>query len=302
MFAVQTAFLGFLALCPLAGESQGMDPFEGAIYRTRNVRTGRISSWDHTGGNRDFLSIQPGETKELFRMDGPGCITHIYCTPAGPPTILRTAVLRMYWDGEDGPSVQVPLGDFFATGDCNVRLFASPFVVVNHGPGTTAYNAYFPMPFRKEGRITLENGDLRPIRAFWYHIEYELYDRDFPADTAYFHAQWRRENPTRVLGEGPEGVPADKVNRTIWGDLWSEHEQCYTCYFHTRVAGLSYLMLMSGGSNWIRPYPRSVPVVRARFTLAISYCTKARIFRNCASAKRPAARSTKVLVLSPSWN
>ena len=168
------------------------DPFAGAAFRLRNARTGRVSSWDRTGGNRDFLSFQPGETKELLRLDGPGAITHIYMTPAAGPAFLRTAVIRMYWDDEAVPSVESPFGDFFCAGDANPRLFTSHWVVNNHGSGTTAYNAYFPMPFRKRARITLENGGNDALGMFWYHIEYELYDRDLPADTAYFHAQWRR--------------------------------------------------------------------------------------------------------------
>lgn len=196
-----------------AAEPPAQDPFAGAVFRTRDARTGRISSCDKTGGNTDFISFKAGETKELVRLDGPGAITHIYLTPAANRAFLRTAVLRMYWDDEPSPSVETPLGDFFCAGDCNPRLFASRFVVVNHGSGTIGYNAYFPMPFRKRARITLENCGQEAVAAFWYHVEYEFYDRELPADTAYFHAHWRRENPTKV---NRADVPADKVNRTLW--------------------------------------------------------------------------------------
>jgi len=208
--------IGMAVLDPTGALAASPAPFEGAVFRVRDARTGRISSWDRSGGNRDFLSFTPGETKELLNLDGPGCITHIYCTPAGPPTILRNAILRMYWDDETMPSVEVPLGDFFATGDCNVRLFASHFIVVNHGSGTIGYNAYFPMPFHKRARITLENKDPKPIGAFWYHIEYEQYAKDLPEDTGYFHAQWRREAPTKVCQSGPAAVPSNQVNKTLW--------------------------------------------------------------------------------------
>jgi hypothetical protein len=203
------------ALLP-AAEPPGPDPFAGAVYRLKEARTGRVSSWDRTGDNRDFISFGPGETKELLSLEGPGAITHVYMTPAASPAVLRAAVVRMFWDGEATPSVEVPLGDFFCNGECSTRLFASHFVVVNHGSGTIAFNAYFPMPFRKSARVTLWNGGKEPIPMFWYHIEYELYDRDLPADTAYFHAQWRRENPTKVKGDGPEAVPPEKANVTIW--------------------------------------------------------------------------------------
>lgn len=205
---------------PDGGRDPAAPPSDpAAVYRTRDARTGRVSSWDRSGGNRDFISFAPGERKELLALDGPGAITHVYMTPAASPAVLRSAVLRMFWDGETSPSVEVPLGDFFCAGECNPRLFASHFVVVNHGSGTIAYNAYFPMPFRKSARVTLENGGKEPIDMFWYHIEYELYDRDLPADAACFHAHWRRENPTRARKEGPGAVPADMVNRTIWDGI-----------------------------------------------------------------------------------
>jgi hypothetical protein len=194
----------------------GEDSFAGAVFRLKDARTGRVSSWDKTGGNRDWISFKPGETKELLLLDGPGVITHVYMTPAASPAFLRAAVLRMYWDDEASPSVETPLGDFFCNGECSTRLFASHFIVVNHGSGTTAYNAYFPMPFRKRARVTLWNGGKEAVSMFWYHIEYERYGRDLPADTAYFHASWRRENPTRVRSDGPEAVPPDKRNQTIW--------------------------------------------------------------------------------------
>jgi len=199
-----------------AAQTGSPDPFAGAPYRLRQARTGRVSSWDRTGGNRDFISFRPGETKELLSLNGPGALTHLYMTPAAPPAFLRKGVLRIFWDEETTPSVEVPLGDFFCAGECRPRLFASHYVVVNHGSGTIAYNAYFPMPFRKSARVTLENTGKERVDMFWYHIEYERYDQPLPADAAYFHAQWRREKLTRVRKDGPGAVPSDMVNRTIW--------------------------------------------------------------------------------------
>jgi hypothetical protein len=211
----------------LASDAPAGDPFAGAAYRIRDARSGRISSWDRTGGNRDFISFAAGETKELVRLDGPGAITHIYMTPAAGPAFLRTAVLRMYWDGETHPSVETPFGDFFCAGGGRPRLFASHWVVVNHGSGTIGYNAYFPMPFQKSARITLENSGKEPIPMFWYHVEYERYGRDLPADTGYFHAQWRRENPTRVCRKGTGAVPAKEINKTIWDGINATDGQNY---------------------------------------------------------------------------
>jgi hypothetical protein len=199
-----------------AAESGAPDPFAGVPYRLRHARTGRVSSWDRTGDNRDFISFRPGETKELLSLDGPGALTHLYMTPAAPPAFLRTAVLRIFWDDESSPSVEAPFGDFFCAGECSPRLFTSHYVVVNHGSGTIAYNAYFPMPFRKRARVTLENTGTNRVEMFWYHIEFERYEQPLPADAAYFHARWRREKLTSVRKDGPEAVATSKVNQTIW--------------------------------------------------------------------------------------
>ncbi|HEU5089745.1 MAG TPA: DUF2961 domain-containing protein, partial [Roseiflexaceae bacterium] len=98
-----------------------MAPFKGSplgeLARLRNVRTRRASSWDRSGGNRDFLEIQPGQTVVLADVEGAGCINHIWCTHmCAQPDYLRRMVLRMKWDNEDGYSVEVPLGDFFGVG------------------------------------------------------------------------------------------------------------------------------------------------------------------------------------------
>ncbi|MBI5946577.1 MAG: DUF2961 domain-containing protein [Chloroflexi bacterium] len=185
-------------------------PLDGHPLRTlftnTSARSRRASSWDRTGGNRDFLTIGPGETVTLLEQEGPGCITHFYCALAFYElTDYRDAILRCYWDGEAEPSVEVPLGDFFAITHARVRLIQSQMVTVNPGGGSShGLNAYFPMPFGEGARITLENrGDRRlggMLPAFWYHIDYETYDEPLPAETLRFHAQWRQERPTVAIG------------------------------------------------------------------------------------------------------
>ena len=172
-------------------------------------RSKRASSWDKTGGNWDALTIQPGETVTLADIEGPGMITHIYFTMVHPHLLdYRDAVLRMYWDGETTPSVEVPLGDFFCVSNCIVRRFTSQMVTVNLGGNLHTYNnglnCYWPMPFSTGARITLENQSNRILggqfMGLWSHIDYVEYDEgeDVPAPIGRFHAQWRRENPTTV--------------------------------------------------------------------------------------------------------
>src|SRR5579872_2222145 len=85
-----------------------------SLARLRAARSCRASSYDRRGGNEDFVWIAPGESAGLLDADGPGCVTHVWMTAACTAAhYLRTLVLRIWWDGEATPSVEVPLGDFF---------------------------------------------------------------------------------------------------------------------------------------------------------------------------------------------
>lgn len=168
-----------------------------------DVRSKRVSSWDRTGDNVDYLTIAPGETATLADIHGAGCVRHIYFTVGNLDRFfLRTMVLRMFWDDETTPSVEVPLGDLFGLGFCEPRYFTSLMVTVNPGAdpdGTIGLNCYFPMPFSKRALITIENDSELGCPAFWYHIDYEEHDSPPPDDVGRFHAQWRRENPCKAV-------------------------------------------------------------------------------------------------------
>ena len=133
-----------------------------------------------------FIRIEPGETFTLAEVDGEGAIQQIWMTPSKP---WRYAIIRMYWDGEETPSVEVPVGDFFAAGWDEFAQVTSLAVCVNPG---SAFNCYWEMPFRKSFKITMENiGEEKMV--LYYQINYTL--TDVPDDAAYFHAQFRRVNP-----------------------------------------------------------------------------------------------------------
>src|ERR1700677_1447692 len=97
--------------------------------------------------------IAAGETLDLAAIVGPGVIEHIWLTTRSDA--WRSLVLRMSWDGNNGPpAVAVPLGDFFCQGWAEYApLVSEPIVVAPNG----GMNCYFPMPFRRSARITLEN-------------------------------------------------------------------------------------------------------------------------------------------------
>ncbi|NLF09436.1 MAG: DUF2961 domain-containing protein, partial [Pirellulaceae bacterium] len=136
------------------------------------------------------IVVKEKSTFTLAEIDGPGAIQQIWMTPS-PLTKNRLHILRIYWDDEEQPSVEVPLGDFFACGwgeYCHVNSLP---VCVNPG---SAFNCYWNMPFRKKAKITLENLDEKHMRIY-YQINYTL--TDVPEDAAYFHAQFRREHRTK---------------------------------------------------------------------------------------------------------
>lgn len=133
-----------------------------------------------------FVIIGPRQTSTLGEIDGSGAIEHIWMTPTGN---WRWSILRMYWDKESRPSVEVPVGDFFAMGWGKYSHIASLPVCVNPG---SAFNSYWPMPFREHAKLTLENLDDKPM-TIYYQIDYTK--TPIPNDAGYFHAQFRRTNP-----------------------------------------------------------------------------------------------------------
>jgi len=133
-----------------------------------------------------YVVINPGETFTMATIEGPGAIQHIWMTPTGN---RRFSIFRIYWDDEKAPSVEVPVGDFFANGWGGYAHVNSLAVTVNPG---SAYNCYWTMPFRKKCTITMTNIDEKPMRLY-YQVDYTL--TDVPENAAYFHAQFRRVNP-----------------------------------------------------------------------------------------------------------
>jgi hypothetical protein len=143
-----------------------------------------------------YVRVPAGETFVMADVKGEGAIQQIWLTPAGT---WRFAILRIYWDGETEPSVECPVGDFFACGWGQYAQVSSLPVCVNPG---SAFNCYWEMPFRKSFKMTIENigakprpGEAPTTNQFtvYYQINYTL--TDVPDDAAYFHAQFRRVNP-----------------------------------------------------------------------------------------------------------
>lgn len=132
------------------------------------------------------INLRGKTTVEIADIQGPGSIRHIWMTPTGH---WRNVILRIYWDDQENPSVECPVGDFFCSGWQGYFQVSSLAVCVNPG---SAFNCYWTMPFKKRCRITLENrGEADAI--YFYQIDYCL--EELPEEIAYFHAQFRRVNP-----------------------------------------------------------------------------------------------------------
>lgn len=179
-----------------------------------------------------FWPLGSGETLTLAEIEGPGVIRHIWITVAesteAGPYVLRDLVLRAYWDGAESPAVEVPLGDFFCNGFGTRTLIDSlPIVVAPTG----GMNSYFPMPFRDRARLTLTSEHGGDLPHVFFQLDYTVGD-EIGADTAYFHAQWRRSDGTAALGtdhtiaDGIEGcgnyvgtyIALTALDRFWWGE------------------------------------------------------------------------------------
>jgi hypothetical protein len=132
--------------------------------------------------------VAPGETLLLGDIEGQGAIQQIWITPAH--VSWRDLILRIHWDDQSHPSVEAPLGDFFACGWGRYAHVSSLAVCVNPG---RAFNCYWEMPFRRHARLTLENRDPDAEAVIYWQINYAL--TEVPEDAAYFHASFRRTNP-----------------------------------------------------------------------------------------------------------
>lgn len=166
------------------------------LARLRDFKSRRLSSWDRNGGNLDMELIPAGQTLEFGAISGAGCVKHIWITtmslPEEPHELCRM-VLRMYWDGEDSPSVEVPLGDFFGIGFGLRRNFTSLPLQMSPEDGKS-FNCWFPMPFANGARLEIENQG-EQSKVFYYYVDYEEY-ASLDSTFGRFHAWWNRTSAT----------------------------------------------------------------------------------------------------------
>ena len=170
------------------------------------------------------IRIPAGQTWTIADIEGPGTIQHMWFTISG---YWRFSILRIYWDDQEYPSVECPLSDFFCSGWGKFAQLSSLAVCVNP---TNGFNCYWPMPFRKHCRITVENLDDEQVTLF-YQITYALCE--VAQNEAYFHAQFHRVNPlpyqqVYTLLDGVKGRGQYVGTYMAWGahngGWWGEGE------------------------------------------------------------------------------
>jgi hypothetical protein len=170
----------------------------GDLARLRTYTNHRISSYDRTGANDDggrLNPIEPGESRTMAEIEGPGIISHIWITIDSLERYhLKKIVIRMYWDDESTPSVEAPIGDFFGLGLGEYFTYEASLLSVG---SQKALNSFFPMPFRGSARITVTNEGELPVSEYYYNIDYERHER-LDDNLAYFHSQYRQATPPDV--------------------------------------------------------------------------------------------------------
>jgi hypothetical protein len=189
-------FLIFTYTQPLSQELYGLAKIQSGM------KSKRISSFDRSGGNNDRLEhIKAGEKRILFDVKGAGMINHIWITIAPTPENLsrNDIILRMYWDGNDFPSVESPIGPFFGQGWNESYNYASLPLAAGPVDGRGMVS-YFVMPFAEGARIEIENQADKEIEAFYYYVDYaEL--KKLSKEMGRFHA-WYHHELTEAPNEG----------------------------------------------------------------------------------------------------
>ncbi|MBV9267180.1 MAG: DUF2961 domain-containing protein [Acidobacteriaceae bacterium] len=239
-----TLLLIALSVLPLGAQMLSWQP-DLTIQQTYTPH--RVSSADPTGGNADFRKVDAGGTLTVLDTDGPGTISHIWFTIADrEPYHLKRIVLRMYWDGENTPSVEAPVGDFFGLGFGEYFRWQSQLLSVG---SDKSLNSFFPMPFEHHARITITNEGNQPIGAFYYNIDYRTYSHTLPSGTIYFHAQYRQAQPNHgwtTEWETNQTPLVDKKTNLTGEDnyVWMEAQG------HGQYAGVTMSVLQNQDMWW----------------------------------------------------
>src|SRR5580698_6544819 len=244
MRSILPAFFVLMGTTLVYGQSPSWMP---DMTQQQTYTLHRSSSMQSTGGNADYRTVTPGQTLTLLDVDGPGEISHMWFTLSdGEPFFLKRIVLRIYWDGEESPSVEAPIGDFFGQGTGEYVPWQSEVLTVSHD---RAMNSYFPMPYAHHAKVTITNDGKESLGSLYWNIDYRTDVHPLPKDTLYFHAQYRQAQPnhgwtTQWYGNGD---PLVNYKRNLDGKdnyVWFEAKG------HGQYVGVTMSVLQNQDGWW----------------------------------------------------
>jgi hypothetical protein len=161
----------------------------GALPYLKESKLIQVSTHDTTGGNQEMIVIPAGKEATIFDVPGPGIITRIWFQIASDdPYYLRRILLKMYWDEEENPSVEVPLGDFFGSGFA-YKQYITPYLGMPSG----GFICFFPMPFEDNAKIVVSNESGQDLQGLYAQVDYQKLESPISTNVAYFHASWHRD-------------------------------------------------------------------------------------------------------------
>lgn len=154
-----------------------------------------VSNRVSIAGRAGTLAV--GERREFARLEGPGCIRHIWMAMTREHLASRQCILRITFDGASTPHVEAPAGDFFGV------MHGLPWYPINTRwisvQEQTAYNCYFPMPFAEDAVIEFEAGEV--AHHIFLMVDWHSYPEGGFEEERRFCSRWRREMPTQSYGE-----------------------------------------------------------------------------------------------------
>ena len=176
-----------------------------ASFENPSAGKGTAGHENNMAKGHAFERLPSGTSVNLLNYDGAGVVTRMWITVSDrSPNMLRSLVLRCYWDGSEKPAVEVPLGDFFSCGSCLCRFENELF----SSPEGRSFNSYVPMPFKKSAKITVTNESKTDLSHIFYDVNMTIGD-ETDTNALYFHCHWNRVKNT-ALGEDYVILP--KIN------------------------------------------------------------------------------------------
>jgi D-arabinan exo alpha-(1,3)/(1,5)-arabinofuranosidase (non-reducing end) len=207
----------------------------------------RSSSRESTGANADYRTVTPGQTLTILDVDGPGMISHIWFTLNDrEPYHLERIVLRIYWDGEESPSVETPIGDFFGLGNGVYYPWQSAVMSVG---ADRSMNCWFPMPYAKHARATITNEGKESLNNLYWNIDYRVDARPLTPGTLYFHADYRQAQANHGWAKNwyENGDPQVNFRRDLDG---KDNFEWFEAKGHGQFVGVTMSVLQNQDGWW----------------------------------------------------